>query len=547
MKRALALLALVSLLLVGCVRIPSSGPVTAAETGDMQDRAGVEFIAEPPGTGASPEAIILGFLYAGVSPENDYEVAREYLTDSASTLWDPVANVRVRSGAPQVSMTDENSGEVAVTLTSRVDTSGIMHRVEESTQTLSFSLTQVEGEWRLDEVPEGILVSSLHFEELFEAVSVRWFTTDGDYFVPDLRWFPDDPQTLTRDIVDALLEGPASWLQSSVLPSAAAGAELVGDIADRPGGGLSLTLSSARPGSVTTQELSRFALQVQRSTGAGTVEVHVSGADDAIGLSSEAEAPSIDSLWSNPLVYRDGEVRVAQTDGALITGLGEQLQELSATSFALVPGTDSPRVGAAYARGGGIHWLDGNAVRQIGEDAATDPSVDRFRTVWWVDNSDEQLVHTWVDGEHNAFSVELGGESVFSVEISPEGSRLAVITGGQGNATVRLFAVVRSGAAPEDLRLGPEISAPGGIPVDVTWTSQDALAVVSAEEEETAVRLLSLDGTFESLNPPSGGIVEVALDPGGGIRALEEGGTVFEMAPGRTTSLQITDIEFLIS
>ncbi|HIY65732.1 MAG TPA: hypothetical protein H9830_05585, partial [Candidatus Agrococcus pullicola] len=477
-----------------------------------------------------------------------YEVARQYLTDSASTLWDPVANVRVRSGAPQVSMTDESSGEVAVTLTSRVDTSGIMHGAEESTQTLSFSLTQVEGEWRLDEVPEGTLVSSLHFEELFEAVAVRWFTTDGDYFVPDLRWFPDDPQTLTRDIVDALLEGPASWLQSSVLPSAAVGAELVGEIADRPGGGLSLTLSSSRPGSVTAQELSRFALQVQRSTGAGTVEVHVNGADDVIGLSSEAEAPTVDSLWPSPLVYRDGEARVAQPEGALITGLGEQLQDLNATSFALVPGVDSSRIGAAYARGGGIHWLDGSAEQQIGENAATDPAVDRFRTVWWVDNSDEQLVHAWVDGEHSTFSVELGGESVFSVELSPEGSRLAVITGGQGNTTVRLFAVARSGAVPDDLRLGPEISAPGGVPVDVTWTSQDALGVVSVEEEETAVRLLSLDGTFESLNPPAGGIVEVALEPGGGLLALQEGGTVFAMAPGRTTPLAaISDIEFLIS
>lgn len=548
MKRLFALLAVMALLLAGCVRIPSSGPVTAADAGDVTDRGGVEFIAESPALGASPEAIIQGFLFAGVSPDDDYAVAREYLTGPASTNWDPRAGVLVRSGQPQISMTGDATGEVAVSIASRVDGRGIMHHADESTQILSFELQQVDGEWRLSQVPEGVLLSLFYFERLFQSVPIQWYSPDGEHFVPDLRWFPNETQTLTRDVVDALIDAPATWLQSSVLPSAASGASVVGEIVDRPGGGISFTLNTGGAGALTEQELSRFALQVQRSLGtSGVVEVQLQGAEEPIGSSSAAIVPATDSLWPSPLLYRDGEVRIAQSNGAVITGLGERLSDLGASSYVIVPGIDEPRIGAAYARGG-IYWINDDEPVQIGEEARTDPSVDRFRTVWWVDNSEDQRVHAWVEGERRTFDVELGGERVSSVEVSPEGSRLAIVTTSPNTITVRLFAVVRSGAVPEDLRLGPELSTLGGSPVDIVWNKEDSLAIVSAEDSENSALLLLLDGSTRPLVLASVNIREIAPEMGGGgIIALSENGSLYTMAPGRSNPLAITDVEFLIS
>lgn len=548
MKRFAALAAILALLLAGCVRIPSNGPVTAAEVDNIEDRSGIEFIANSPAEGASPEAIILGFLAAGVSPGDDYEVAREYLTRAASASWDPTADVLVRSGQPQISMTSETSGEIAVNIINRIDSNGVMQRVEESTQILTFELSQVDGEWRLSEVPRGVLLSSYMFEQLFRGVPVQWYTTDGEYFVPDLRWFLNSGATIARDIVGALVEGPAPWLQGSVLPSAASDATLVGEIAERPGG-ISVTISTARPGSVTEQELSRFALQIQRSLVAtsGTVEVRVEGADDVIGLSTEAQAPSSDLLWSDPLLFGDGEVSFARSNGPIIPSIGEQLAELGAESFALVPGLDNARVGAAHAMGD-VYWVDGDDSVQIGEQTATAPSVDRFSTVWWVDNAEEQRVHAWSGGDNVSYSLDLAGERVSSIAVSPEGARLAVVTASNGNTTIRLFAIGRSGVTPEGLTLGSELATPGGRATDVVWSDFGTLMIVSDEDGSTVVRQFELDGSSQTFNPITGTITQVAPPASGGssIIALTEEGTVYSMMRYTNSRIAVSDIEFLI-
>lgn len=549
MKRLVALLAVTALMLVGCVSIPSSGPITPAEVGDIEDRAGVEFIAQPPPQGGTPEAIILGFLLAGVSPADDYEVARQYLTEPASYAWDPSAEVRIRSAQPQISMTTETAGEVAVNLTSRVDGRGVMHRVEETTQILSFEVTMVEGEWRLSEVPQGLLLSSYMFEQLFTGVALQWYTTDNEFFVPDVRWMPNIPETLARNVIEGLIDGPATWLQSSVLPSAASGSVISGDIRDRPGGGVSVTLNTSRPGSVTEQDLSRFALQVQRSlvSIAGTVEVRVDGAEDVVGLSSEAEAPVTDSLWPKPYFYRDGEVHEAQANGPLITGLGERLSELGAESYTLIPGVANPRVGAAHARGD-VYWINDEETVQIGEQTATDPTIDRFSTVWWVDNAEDQRVHAWQDGEVQEFTVELGGERVSAIAVSPEGARLAVVTTSGENTTIRLFSVLRAGGVPESLLLGPELPAPGGRLAEVVWSLQDALVVVADEGETSSIRQVRLDGTSELFNPISSPVSEIAPQAGGGgIVALTSDGKLFTLTRVSSRSIAVNDVEFLIS
>ena len=551
MKRLVSLLALASLMLVGCVTIPDTGPITAAEPTQVPERNAVEFIPKPPAQDATPEAVILGFLFAGVSPDDDYGVARQYLTDAAASTWDPAAAVHVRTGQPQVSLTGETTGEVALTLSSRVDGRGVMHQDAGTTTLLSFDMTRVEGQWRLSSVPDGIVVSSYHFEQLFRSIAVKWFTPDGEHLVPDLRWFLDDTATLTARVVHALLDGPATWLQSSVISAAAPGSEVVGSIADRPGGGISVTLSSSRPAAVTSQELARFAMQVQRSlagTGTGAVEVLVDGVEGVRGLSSEAEVPVSESLWPRPLLFAGGELRVAETGGAVITGMGELLTELGARSYALRPGDSTSRNGAVEAGGDIFTIVDGGA-EQIASGTATDPSVDRYGTVWWVDDAAEQAVHRWFEGTSEVLPVDLADERVTAVQVSPEGSRLALVTSAQGMTTVRLFGIVRAADAAISLVLGPEIVPTGGRTVDIVWNSLDSLALVTVDEGVAQVRLLGLDGTTTALISPSSSADVTGITPtagGGALIALTEDGRIHSVAPGRVVAFTgVTDGVFL--
>lgn len=549
MKRILAVLALAALLLTGCVRIPDSGPVMPADPSNTPDRSGVEFIAEPPSDDASPEAIILGFLFAGVSPDDDYGVAREFLTDAAANSWNPSAAVMVRSGQPQVSMTGEATSEVAVTLTSRVDARGVMHNEEASTTVLPFSLVQVDSQWRISQAPDGILVSSFHFERLFRSLAVQWYTTDGEQFVPDQRWFPNDPTQVTSRTVDALLGGPAAWLESSVVSAAAPGTVVVGGIADRPGGGVAITISSARPGAVTSQELSRFALQVQRSlsgTGTGVVEVRVAGADDVRGLSTDAVSPATDTLWPRPLMFDGEELRVAESNGALITGMGERLSEIEATSYTLQPGSANPRMGAAHASGS-VVWFDDGDMQEIADNVATDPSMDRFGSIWWADDGTDQRVTAWFEGLPQDFTLDITGERVSAVEVSPEGARLAVVTSAQGATVVRLFGIVRVAGAPAQLVAGPSIVPTGGRAVDVVWNSFESLALVTMEDGVSQVRTLGLDGTVNDLTAPPANVIDVAASTGGGaVLGLTESGQLYSMATGRIVPFTgVTDGRFL--
>ena len=88
MKLKSLALAISALLLTGCATIPQSGPI-----GYGQDLASglnndeVYYSQTGPYADASEDAILYGFLSSGNGPQNDYAVAREYLTKTFATKW----------------------------------------------------------------------------------------------------------------------------------------------------------------------------------------------------------------------------------------------------------------------------------------------------------------------------------------------------------------------------------------------------------------------------------------------------------------------------
>jgi len=96
-RRALiALAVLPALLLSACVSVPSSGGVEAAgdlTTGvDFGDDFGVDFLVAGPSEGATQEEILAGFFAAGAAAQNNYRIARSYLTDDIADIWNPYAS-----------------------------------------------------------------------------------------------------------------------------------------------------------------------------------------------------------------------------------------------------------------------------------------------------------------------------------------------------------------------------------------------------------------------------------------------------------------------
>ena len=77
-----AIVVVAMFVLVGCARIPTSGQVLAGESEQQESDQSYSFFPDAPRAGMSREEIVEGFLDAGTGTQNDYEVAREYLSDS---------------------------------------------------------------------------------------------------------------------------------------------------------------------------------------------------------------------------------------------------------------------------------------------------------------------------------------------------------------------------------------------------------------------------------------------------------------------------------
>ena len=90
----LAVLAVLAtaLAVTGCVSIPNAGPVLSypvTEQTGGQNGQNLQFSAQPPGDGWTPQQIVSGFLIAAAANQN--QVARGYLAPGESKRWNPAS------------------------------------------------------------------------------------------------------------------------------------------------------------------------------------------------------------------------------------------------------------------------------------------------------------------------------------------------------------------------------------------------------------------------------------------------------------------------
>jgi hypothetical protein len=208
---------LMVVLLTGCAQLPSSGPVSSGpvvEVGGGEDFA--FYTPSGPELSADQTEIVSGFINAHIGPQNDYAIAREFLTEEFSAAWNPQEEVLIRSSSPRYEPVSDNRQQVTVRTIATVDEAGEYRSLEEIEQrTLFFNLVQEEGEWRIDSAPDLTVVSSPVFSVVFQSYSIYFYDRGYRYLVPDVRWFPVRSSSATR-MVRALLDGPSEWMEDSV-------------------------------------------------------------------------------------------------------------------------------------------------------------------------------------------------------------------------------------------------------------------------------------------------------------------------------------------
>ncbi|MFF8286071.1 LpqB family beta-propeller domain-containing protein [Streptomyces albus] len=234
--RVPVVLAACAALLAGCASMPDDGSVdqvTSSRRAEADSQVRVYSVS--PQKGETPTQIVRGFLEATTSDEATFPTAREYLTRKMARLWDPFQSTTVLSDGPsvrkapprRVADVEGYSVEVSGRRMAEVDSK---HAYSPSKGEYSevFHLTKVRGEWRIDQMPDGLVLGESDFQRIYRPVNTYYYAKlgpDADSITDGQNVLVADPVYLRRRInpvtetVSALLQGPSGWLDPVVTSS----------------------------------------------------------------------------------------------------------------------------------------------------------------------------------------------------------------------------------------------------------------------------------------------------------------------------------------
>ncbi|PWG07314.1 hypothetical protein DF268_43905 [Streptomyces sp. V2] len=229
-----------AVLLSGCASMPDHGDLRGVESTPRQDTQ-VRVFAMPPQEGATPGAIVQGFLEALTSDDPDYATARRYLIGKAAKTWDPESSTTVLDVGPQPMQERpggrEGGADMSITLDGeRVATVDAQQsytpQVGKYRQTLHLVQDDKE-QWRIDELPQGVVMGRSDFARNYTSVNKYYFASRAR--VGTVPAAVADPVYVrkrvdpTTQMVRSLLDGPTNWLRPVVRSGFPTGTALADD------------------------------------------------------------------------------------------------------------------------------------------------------------------------------------------------------------------------------------------------------------------------------------------------------------------------------
>ncbi|MFF2407471.1 LpqB family beta-propeller domain-containing protein [Streptomyces sp. NPDC058092] len=238
--RVLGLFALLGsgvVLLSACGSMPVTGDVKAVDASQPGDSQ-VQVYAVAPRDNATPNEVVDGFLESMTSDDSDFRTTRKYLTRKAASTWNPSAFTTVLTKAPNRNDrpfrdSDRAITEITYTLTGEkvatVDAQSAYQPLAPTDYDQTLHLVKESGpegkEWRIDLVPDGLLLGQSDFKRLYRSVDKYYFaagrTAAQSALVADPVYLRSrtDPVTgmdTVTQAVRSLLAGPTSWLRPVV-------------------------------------------------------------------------------------------------------------------------------------------------------------------------------------------------------------------------------------------------------------------------------------------------------------------------------------------
>ena len=516
------------LALAGCVGIPTSGGVNDGAI--IDDQAAPEFVVLPsdPVPGSTQEQILADFMQAVSSPQNGYAVAKKFLTADLATTWNPDASAIIRSASVSAETTAANTMTYSFSSKSNVNEIGqFTEEPDESEQSLTFVFARENGEWRISQAADGIVLSQSGFDTAFREQVLYFFDPSYAYLVPDVRWFPAR-QTSSARVVQALLAGPAPWLQQAV-NTAFPDATTLGGITTEPGS-VVVDLSTEALSS-NAQARDRMRQQLVATLDKPNVSLTVRGLELATPAATgdRAIVPSVDPA----VLIGSGGAAFGFDGGSGITplkGLTDQVVAGGAVTAALA--SDKQTVAFSNADGAVLVALagDGEPTLLDGEPGHAAPSVDPFRFIWSASAANAASLTTWeVDGTPHPITGLASDNAIVSMDVSRDGARLLLLLSTPVGPRLIVVGIIRQNLVPVALGEPTDLPVGSETPLDATWVDDRTVATVSSDADgHTFVTSFEIGGPSHSLGRIDGART-IAGGNGGtdGLRVLTADGQVW--------------------
>lgn len=496
-RRLLALFTLVLLATTGCTSIPSSG-APEAFTIQAPDRDPLDQTATGPRVDSTPEQLVSDFLRASqAGSSDDYQTARQYLTVSAAATWQPEAAVLIYAAdeVPRASFEGTSRVVLSVRTKGSLSEEGVFTGADNSEAKLSFDMVRnSEGQWRINSLDNGVILSQPSFTSAFQAVQLYFLTPSQDSLVPDSRWLPR--KRLSSHLMNSLIAGPRAELEDAVyttlnssfaLPTQ--GIEIGEDQVAR------VSLVGELPeGDVVREHLAwqvtATLSQVSSTTG---VEIEVNG----------AVLPPVEPPFG-PRLRLDRAVGIR--DNVVVEGENEVWVD---TGVTLEEGEGHPAVGPAsdsvlaWTSDTEVHVRNGEEQLEFPVDHPLPPVIDRWGWTWTAATDEPAILALGPDGQRESFPVDFADATpLTALTTAPDGIRLALVSGKTNALT--LHVIVRDGQGTP-VSLGAGIVQPLNERVmDVAWAGPTNLVALLGEGEDTQVATLPLSGFAQIGGAPSG-------------------------------------------
>ncbi|CAA9354087.1 MAG: Sporulation and spore germination protein [uncultured Nocardioidaceae bacterium] len=510
------------LALAGCGGLPREGPIQSGPSREpgAELEAAVDYTPEGPRRGAVPLDVVGGFLQAMQATPLSTAVAREFLTDEASTEWVPEKatvvygvyalegrGARIRLELSETAKLDSRGEWLGDTSEGR----GLSHRLR---------LVRERGQWRISNPPDSLIIAQAYFQTRFTQHFLHFFDRSAQVLVPEPVYVPVGEQAPTL-LVRGLLRGPEPPLSEVIrtfIPARTQLDDLSVLVSDDGLAQVPLTENIAEVDAETLDlALAQIGWTLGQVPGVRKFQVTVDGSPLQLpgqGTNHDVTAwPEFDPsvAWASPDLFgiRDSRV-VAVSDGGSERLLGVTgAKDFDARAVAL----DLPARRVAGVSGDGSSVLvaprdrAGAAVRDpagpivSGAEDLLQPAWDIHGQLWLLDQTpDGAALSVLSEDTTKVAAPGITGRDVEAFELSRDGTRLvAVVERGRRDRLVVARVVRRDDGSVRGVTPAQQLPLAGSAVKeiqDVAWRTPGSVMVLTQPTQGSSqVSLALVDGS----------------------------------------------------